>query len=72
MKSSGLLSNSTFQMDLVAEICINSVAPCLTTPNSSGQHPSGLAMSKLESLTGWPGLSSKIALGFSHFVEKSS
>ena len=52
IKRSSPLSNFTFQMDLVAEICINKLwytpgwPHVWPTPNSSGQHPSGLASSK--------------------------
>ena len=41
------LSHFSFELDLVAEICLNKLwyaaMWCLTTPNSSGQHPSGVA-----------------------------
>ena len=48
------------------------MAPCGTTPNSSGQHPSGLATGKQKSLVGWLDLGSKIALGFSLIRKKPS
>ena len=46
------------------------MAPCGTTPNSSVQHPSGLANGKQKSLVGWLDLGSKIALEFFHRRKK--
>ena len=77
MESSSILSNSSFQMKLVAGICIDKtliychMGPCLTMPTSSGHHSSGLATGKLEFLVGLLNVSSKISLGFSLILWKN-